>query len=151
MALTEQVLAEQAALLAQRGLRVQWLARDRTALEGDRQALALALSNLLVNASQHAPAGSVLDIAVQRVGRQWQWSLRDHGPGVPDFALPQLGQRFFATANPVDGRKGSGLGLAIVAQVVALHGGQWRAEPAAPGLRVVMTLPLSRHGAATSH
>jgi two-component system sensor histidine kinase CreC len=71
------------------------------------------------------------------------WSLRDHGPGVPDFALPQLGQRFFATANPSDGRKGSGLGLAIVGQVVALHGGTWSAQNAEPGLRLSIRLPSS--------
>jgi len=84
----------------------------------------------------------VLELALQRREREALWSLRDHGPGVADYALPQLGRRFFATVNPVDGRRGSGLGLAIVAQVMALHAGHWRAEPAAPGLRVLLSWPL---------
>jgi two-component system sensor histidine kinase CreC len=142
VALSEQVLAEQAARLAQRGLQLDWAAREHQPVWGDPAALALAWSNLLSNACQHAPAGSVLTLAVRRVGRRLHWSLRDRGPGVPDFALPQLGQRFFATANPVDGRKGSGLGLAIVQQVMALHGGHWQAEPAQPGLQVTLSLPI---------
>ena len=71
--------------------------------------------------------------------------MRDQGPGVADYALPRLGERFFATAAPADdgrpGRKGSGLGLAIVAQVMAMHGGQLRFEPADPGLRVLLSWP----------
>lgn len=141
-ALTEQVLRDHAAQLDQRGLQVCWGPRQAVTLHGDPQALALACSNLLLNACQHAPAGSCLHLALWTHAGQAHWALRDEGPGVPDFALPQLGQRFFATANPVDGRRGSGLGLAIVQQVVALHGGRWQAEAAEPGLRVTLSLPL---------
>lgn len=145
LALTEQVLGQHAARLEQRGLRLHWLQRDGTPVAGDAQRLALALSNLLVNAMAWAPPNSVLDLCIQPLAAppRLHWSLRDRGPGVPDYALPQLGQRFFSTAEPASGRKGSGLGLAIVRQVVALHGGQLRFEPAQPGLRVVIELPLA--------
>jgi two-component system, OmpR family, sensor histidine kinase CreC len=143
VALSEQVLAQHAARLGQRGLHLVWAQRDTRAVVADAEQLALAWSNLVVNACQHAPAGSTLTLAVWREGRQHCWSLRDQGPGVPDYALPQLGHRYFATVNPVDGQKGSGLGLAIVRQVMALHGGQWRVERAEPGLRVILSLPLA--------
>ena len=142
LALSEVVLAQHAATLAQRALRVQWLQRGPATVQGDAQQLALAFSNVLVNACQHAPSGSVLTLSLHADAQQAHWSLRDEGPGVPDFALPQLGHKFFSTPNPVDGRKGSGLGLAIVRQVLALHGGHWRIEPAQPGLRVTLVLPL---------
>lgn len=106
-------------------------------VNGDAETLRLALSNVLANALAHAPAGSPLDVAVQRQGERLAWSLRDHGPGVPGYALPRLGERFFSTG---EGR-GSGLGLAIVRQVLWLHGGTLRFEPAEPGLRVVFELP----------
>ncbi|TDM05971.1 MAG: two-component system sensor histidine kinase CreC [Ideonella sp. MAG2] len=143
VALTDHLLEQHAAMLSQTGLTVRWLARDHAPLRGDAEALTLALSNALVNASQHGAQGQPrqLDLAVLREGREVCWSVRDHGPGVPDYALPQLGQRFFATANPLDGRKGSGLGLAIVGQVVALHGGRWSAQNAQPGLRLSIRLP----------
>jgi len=106
-------------------------------VDGDAARLRLAVSNVLANAVAHAPPGSPLEVNVQRRGGALEWSLRDHGPGVPDFALPRLGERFFSTG---EGR-GSGLGLAIVRQVLWLHGGTLRFEPAAPGLRVVFVLP----------
>ena len=81
-----------------------------------------------------APEGSELEVAV---GSDGSFTLRDHGPGVPDYARAQLGQRFYSTPRPGDhAPKSSGLGLAIVQQVMALHGGSWSGEPAQPGWRV---------------
>ncbi|MCC9598367.1 MULTISPECIES: two-component system sensor histidine kinase CreC [unclassified Rubrivivax] len=104
---------------------------------GDAERLRLAISNVLANAITHAPAGTPLEVQVRHDGGTLEWSLRDHGPGVPDYALARLGERFFSTG---EGR-GSGLGLAIVRQVLWLHGGSVGFEPAAPGLRVVFRFP----------
>ena len=166
--LVEAVLAEQAAPLRQRGLRWRWTAwpreqptgqlttqpvaqpiaaptiepgfLDAVCVQGDAEQLRLALSNLLANALAFAPAGSTLDLALHQDATGVHFSLRDHGPGVPGYALPQLGQRFFSTPRP-DGTKGSGLGLAIVRQVMLLHGGTLRITPAQPGLRVELHWP----------
>lgn len=149
VALTETVLAQNAAILTQRALAVQWLQRGPAVVLGDAEQLALAFSNVLTNACQHAPQGSALALAVHTGGGLAHWRLRDHGPGVPAYALPQLGHKFFSTPNPVDGRKGSGLGLAIVRQVLALHGGHWQFAAAQPGLAVTLVLPT--HGPRSSH
>jgi two-component system sensor histidine kinase CreC len=151
VALTETVLAQHAATLTQRALSVQWLQRGPATVQGDAEQLALAFSNVLVNACQHAPEGSALSLGVHADRLQARWTLRDTGPGVPDYALPQLGHKFFSTPNPVDGRKGSGLGLAIVRQVLALHGGHWQITPAQPGLQVTLVLPRHPEGPRTSH
>jgi two-component system, OmpR family, sensor histidine kinase CreC len=132
-----------AAPLAQRRIGVEWLATDDTPVGADAERLALALSNLLTNAVDFAPDGSTIELAVQRRADTLAFSVRDHGPGVPAFALPQLGDRFFSTPKPRSGAKGSGLGLAIVRQVAALHGGSLAFENANPGLRVTLTLPLA--------
>ncbi len=139
--LLDALLQDLAAPLRQRGLAPQWAQRDEATVPADADRLRLALSNLLANAMDFAPAGSVLELAVQAGPQALQITLRDHGPGVPDFALPQLGQRFFSTPRPLDGRKGSGLGLAIVRQVALLHRGALQFEQARPGLRVTLTLP----------
>ena len=145
--LVEAVLAEQAAPLRQRGLRWQWTgepaAREKVRVQGDAEQLRLALSNLLANALAFAPAGSTLDLALHQDASGVRFSLRDHGPGVPDYALPQLGQRFYSTPRPLDGTKGSGLGLAIVRQVMLLHGGTLRIAPAQPGLQVELHWPAA--------
>lgn len=142
-ALTDRVLADHEAAWQQRQLSIQWLQRDEVVVNGDPGQLVLALSNLLANAIDFAPVGSTLELSVNRQGDQAHWSLRDHGPGVPDYALQHLGERFYATARPGSARKGSGLGLAIVRQVAALHGGVLAISPATPGLRVDLSLPAT--------
>jgi two-component system, OmpR family, sensor histidine kinase CreC len=148
------------ARISQRGLRVAWLQRDEATVHGDPELLRLAVANLLDNAVDFAPRGSLLELVVQATPAGTVFSLRDHGPGAPDYALPRLGERFYSTARPAEGhepagppqgripegaarrhssepaRKGTGLGLAIVRQVAAMHGAQVQFEPASPGLRV---------------
>ena len=96
--------------------------------------LTLALSNLLENARSFAPQGS--RIVIEADGATV--SVRDFGPGVADYALPRLGERFFSTARPDGQHKGSGLGLAIVRQIMVLHGGTLEINNAEPGLRVTL-------------
>ena len=59
--------------------------------------------------------------------------IRDHGPGIPAYALPRLGERFFSLPRPASGRKGTGLGLAFARSVAALHGGACVVANAADG------------------
>jgi two-component system sensor histidine kinase CreC len=134
-------IERQAARLAQRTLRVVWTARDDARVPADAALLELAVGNLLVNAIDFAPAGSALELAVSSTPTSVRLSLRDHGPGVPEAAFAQLGQRFFSTARPGSLVKGSGLGLAIARRVAELHGGRLAFEAAAPGLRVTLILP----------
>jgi two-component system sensor histidine kinase CreC len=136
-------LEAMAGTLAQRRLQARWLDASDAAVDGDASQLTLAISNLLANAADFAPDGSTLDLAVQRVGDDAVFTLRDHGPGVPDYAWPRLGERFFSTPRPRDGARGTGLGLAIVRQVAALHGGRLVFEAADPGLRAQLHLPAA--------
>jgi two-component system sensor histidine kinase CreC len=94
--------------------------------------LGLALSNLLENARSFAPEGSAitLEAGPDRI------AVQDSGPGVPDYAVPRLGERFFSTVRPDGHTKGSGLGLAIVRQIMLLHGGRMVVRNTQPGLRV---------------
>ncbi len=142
LALVDEVAAAQVPLAMQRGVELVWEARADLVLQGDAESLVLLFSNLWANALDFAPEGSAIAVALRRVGAQAVFTLRDFGPGVSDFALPQLGQRFFSLPRPRDGRRGSGLGLAIVREAAALHGGSVAFEPASPGLRVTVRLPL---------
>ena len=87
-----------------------------------------------VAAPPAAPAGSTVRVELDGA----TVAVQDSGPGVPDYALPRLGERFFTTARPGGERSGSGLGLAIVQRVMALHGGQMVARNTGPGLRVAL-------------
>ena len=130
----------------QRQLTVRWTARDTAPVRGEAEMLQLAISNLLENAIDFAPAGSAIELSATRDRAEQRLAVRDHGPGVPDYAMPQLGQRFFAIPRvSPDGRAerhGSGLGLAIVREVMALHGGRLELANAQPGLRAELVLPV---------
>lgn len=144
VALTRAVLDQHAAALQQRALQARWQVDSARPVRGDRTQLMLAISNVLANAIRHAPAGSTLDFEIAAAPpAAVRWCLRDHGAGVADYALPQLGKRFFSTAATPDTTRGSGLGLAIVQQVLWLHRGDLRFEDAAPGLRVTFRLPAA--------
>jgi two-component system, OmpR family, sensor histidine kinase CreC len=127
----------------QRGIRWSWLGQADAEVPCDPERLALAVANLLSNALAFAPAGSVIELGLHGDAGRACLSVRDHGPGVPEYAVPRLGERFFSTPRPSDGERGSGLGLAIVRQVAALHGGTLAFDDAQPGLRVTLSLPLA--------
>ncbi|MCJ0765147.1 two-component system sensor histidine kinase CreC [Variovorax terrae] len=116
---------------AQRGIA---LAQTGSGASGSWEAelVTLALTNLIDNAIDFAPAGSTVRVELDGA----RVAVQDDGPGVPDYALPRLGERFFTTARPGGERSGSGLGLAIVQRVMALHGGHMRVRNTGPGLRV---------------
>ena len=105
---------------------------DTSHVLADPELLALALNNLLDNAAAFAPPGSTVTLEA----RDQVITVADQGPGVPDFAMPQLGNKFFSTVRPDGVTKGSGLGLAIVQQIMALHGGRMVVRNMEPGLRV---------------
>ena len=142
LALIDEVATAHVPLAIQRGVGLVWEARVDATLTGDHESLVLLFSNLWSNALDFAPEGTSITVALRRVGAQAVFTMRDTGPGVSDFALPQLGQRFFSLPRPRDGHRGSGLGLAIVRQAAALHGGSVAFEQASPGLLVTVRLPV---------
>jgi len=116
---------------AQRGV-VLRLAGEGARGAWEAELVTLALSNLLDNAIDFSPAGSSVHVELDGA----RVSVQDSGPGVPNYALARLGERFFSTARPNGERSGSGLGLAIVRRVMALHGGHMQVRNTQPGLRV---------------
>jgi two-component system, OmpR family, sensor histidine kinase CreC len=142
LALIDEVATSHVPLAIQRGVGLVWESRADVTLGGEPDALKLLFSNLWANALDFAPEGGTITVSLRRVGAEAVFTMRDTGPGVSDFALPQLGQRFFSLPRPRDGRRGSGLGLAIVRQAAALHGGHVTFQQAAPGLLVTVRLPI---------
>ena len=142
LALIDEVATSHVPLAIQRGVGLVWEARADVTLTGEPEALVLLFSNLWANALDFAPEGTSITVSLRRVGAEAVFTMRDAGPGVSDFALPQLGQRFFSLPRPRDGRRGSGLGLAIVRQAAALHGGRVSFDHASPGLLVTVRLPV---------
>lgn len=110
-------------------------------LDGDRQLLMQLLLNLLENAARHTPDGTQVHIVVDRRDHQIIITIADNGPGIPADRHAQAMRRFGRIA-PGHDRNGHGLGLPLAAAIVRLHHGALLLEDGAPGLRIVITLPI---------
>lgn len=109
-------------------------------VRGKPLALKRAIGNLLDNALFY---GERAEISVQAHANTVLIQVRDHGPGVPEDALPNL---FDPYVRLVHGREqndtGMGLGLGIARSVIEAHGGTLvLANHPEGGLNAVITLP----------
>ena len=81
-----------------------------------------AVDNLLRNAQRFNPPGQPIELTARREGEHITINVRDHGPGVAEEYLAQLGEPFFRAPGQTAG--GHGLGLAIARRAAERHGGR---------------------------
>lgn len=94
-------------------------------VRGDRFLLAQAMQNLIDNAIDFSPQGGEITCTLSLEGSHWvTWSLRDQGPGMPDYAVARVFERFYSLPRSDTQEKSSGLGLCLVKEVSDLHGAQ---------------------------
>ena len=98
----------------------------------DRRRLSKVFVNLIENAIQHSPSGSVVTVEAQKVldgGHEWvQCAVHDSGPGISADDLPKIFEPLFSTKS-----FGVGLGLPTVKQIMEQHGGGIDVAPLAEG------------------
>jgi signal transduction histidine kinase len=114
----------------------------------------LFLSNLLLNAIQHSPPASTVEIRLAIDAGQGPptatLTIQDHGDGIPSEALPHVFDRFYR-GDPSRTRNtgGTGLGLAIAQAIAQKAGGSIliasQPDPAEPnrGATVTVRLPIA--------
>jgi len=118
---------------------------DAMVVLGDENALRQVLSNLTGNVVRHTPAGTPVEVAAGRQGRDVVVEVRDHGPGISPEHAERVFERFYRLDDSrARSSGGSGLGLAIVSALVAAHGGTARVLPTpGGGTTVRITLPAA--------
>jgi signal transduction histidine kinase len=121
---------------------IYFVAPQRVEVVGSHRELTIAIEALLLNAIQHTPVGTRIDIAVWLQESEAGVSVEDDGPGVPGPERTRIFERFRRLSAASEG--GSGLGLAIARRVAELHGGHVALESAAGGhgCRFVLTVPV---------
>jgi signal transduction histidine kinase len=118
------------------------LADRPTFIVGDRDLLVQMYSNLIENALRHCPAGCRIRIGIEAGGGSAISVVEDNGPGIPEGEREKVFRRLYRLEKSRTS-PGTGLGLSLVKAIVDLHGGSIRLDHANPGLRVVVTIPLS--------
>lgn len=80
------------------------------------------LTNILTNSAKHTPAGTPIQLGVERIENGIGITVADEGPGVAPEELPHLFDTFFRGRKAATG--GVGLGLSICKGIVEAHGGR---------------------------
>jgi two-component system sensor histidine kinase CreC len=130
-------------LWAVRRLEVHVAAPDGPQARGERFLLVQAVTNLLQNALEFTPEGGMIEMRLETAVGEARIVIEDTGPGVPDYAVERIFERFYSLARPDTGRKSTGLGLSFVREIAVLHGGEAGvANRPEGGARATLRLPL---------
>ena len=137
-ALCQELIALHEAMAAERGVHLRMEVQPQVRLHGDDRKIGQVLINLLQNALEAAPSGTVVELSGRREGETILLRVRDHGAGLD----PQLRSRVFEPG-VTSKRTGNGLGLTIARAIAEQHGGQLRLEtPTDGGCRAVLAVPV---------
>jgi len=132
-------------VLADRPLSVR-VEKDMPLFKADAPLMDQAISNLLINAVLHTPAGSPLSVeaGVEAGGARVFITVADRGPGLPPALRDHPFQKFRRGEDAKAG--GLGLGLSIVRGFVLAQGGDVEVtDNPGGGARFTIYLPLATH------
>lgn len=122
----------------------QEVEEEQTTILGNVNAIASALSNLVMNAIQIAGKEAQIDVFFRPVQGELRISVQDSGPGVPKELQSKIMEPFFTTRS-----QGTGLGLAVVQMVCRAHEGRLELlSEEGDGACFTMCIPLERTHAA---
>jgi signal transduction histidine kinase len=122
-----------------------WRSSDeRLVVQGDRDELLAAVTNLVDNAVKYSGSRVRVAVEVARIGaRRVAIRVRDQGIGMTGHELKRVFRRFHRLPAALQSRvRGTGLGLSIVRSVARRHGGRVYAESEGVGQGSTFTLEL---------
>ncbi len=140
-ALADEIATMMQPVVADSGRTLVFDAAAPAKIVGDRHLLGQMLVNLIENGIRHTPVGTQIAIQVGATAAVATLVVTDTGPGIPADQR-KLALRRFGRLDASRHDSGHGLGLALIQAIVRLHRGTIALEDAAPGLRVVITLPV---------
>jgi len=139
--LAVEVIAEMTPLARQKNVQLELAEGETATVQALPGLLRILLRNLIDNAVRYSPAGTQVQVRVDRENSQPRISVSDNGPGIPVEERDKVPERFYRPLGT--GEQGSGLGLSIVQRIAAIHGAtlQLAAGEAGRGLRVTLLFP----------
>lgn len=113
-----------APLARERGIELEFSAKENIESVGDHMKLTQVFYNLIDNAIKYTPRGGSVRVEMTRQGKTCIARVSDNGIGIPEADQLHIFDRFYRVdkARSRD-TGGTGLGLSIVKQIVLMHGG----------------------------
>jgi PAS domain S-box-containing protein len=112
------------------GLGYQLMAAEMRVLAGalpaarlPRTLLHQVFDNLIANAIRYAGPGGIIEVEGERDGRVIRFTVRDHGPGIPEGERFRVFDLFYRVSRKRK-IKGTGVGLATVQKIARLYDGK---------------------------
>jgi two-component system sensor histidine kinase CreC len=127
---------------AARGLKVEVSAPEGIQVPADPVLLPRAVGALLDNAVDFSPPAGTVGLTMKPAGDSVTITVRDEGPGIPDYAIGKVFEKFYSLERPQSGKKSSGVGLALARQIAKLHRGHVEVRNRSDRSGVVATLTL---------
>ena len=140
-----QAILECRPLLDEKGITVRpEISSSLPAIKGDKNALSIAIQNLIGNAAKYSSGGSWIGISAEGSGDTVQIAVEDQGLGMSKSDLRQAFEPFFRSKQVVEAQiHGNGLGLSLVKKIVEAHGGGVSASSElGKGSRFTIVLPV---------
>lgn len=114
-------------------------------LVGDREALLLAVANVVANAIDWSPSGGEVTLALRGDEGTVAVIVDDSGPGIADAERAKIFEPFYRSPCTNGKRAGYGLGLSLTKQAIETHGGVLEvADSPLGGARFSLRLPRTR-------
>lgn len=132
------------------GQRLQWQSHGlNVRVEGrplplpvDRELMASALGNLLINAIRFSPPGGTIRLVLSEAPGRACIDILDEGPGVAAADRERIFEPFYrGERQPEGAARGTGIGLSIVHEYIVAHGGRIQLLPDQPGAHFRIELP----------
>lgn len=113
-------------------------------IEGNRELIGQALSNIVDNAIKYSTDATVkpaVKVSLEHIAGKINLVVADNGQGIPDDADRARVTERFVRLEKSRSQPGSGLGLSLAKAIMKFHKGTLDLQPADPGLCVVMSFP----------
>jgi signal transduction histidine kinase len=111
-------------------------------IAADTASLGEVFGNLIDNAIKYSNEGGAINVSATSKGDTVEWTVEDHGIGMPASVVSNLFQKFYRSHRSRETVAGTGIGLYISKAIVESHGGNIsvRSEDG-HGSTFIVTLP----------
>jgi len=127
-------------------------ARNPLSIVGDKEKIAVVLTNLIENALTYTDEGGQVGVKAETEGNYVKVYVIDTGIGIPEKELERIFERFYQVESHLTRRHGGmGLGLSIARAMIEMHNGQiWCESKEGMGCVFCFLLPIDENTASAA-